>query len=230
VSTITATTYKTEPELISVGNVPLCRPSTSSKAGESKKRANNNSGVGTNNAFPSAKHQFNARSSAHSEKREREKRPPVERKELKTMAPKTEDAKTKIAIPAMSSAAPTVITPIKAKETNTVASMLAPVVSMKEEVTTPLVPEVNQNLLPEWVSLSDAQLVDAKALESTLQNEFVNGFDMNASSIQSQIQDIINSESSLSTNILMGAQELPNYIEVEGEWVAVGLYVVGIRV
>lgn len=80
-----------------------------------------------------------------------------------------------------------------------------------------LVPEVNQTLLPEWVSLAtDDQLVDAKTLESTLQNEFVNGFEINASTIQSQIQDIINSETSLSTNILMGAQELPNYIEVEG--------------
>ena len=78
------------------------------------------------------------------------------------------------------------------------------------------IPGENQNLLRDWVSLSDSQLVDAKTLENTLQNEFVNGFDINSSTIQSQIQDIINSESTLSTDMLMGTHEIPNYIQVEG--------------
>lgn len=87
---------------------------------------------------------------------------------------------------------------------------------IKEEPKTSQVPAENQNLLRDWVGLSDNQLVDAKTLENTLQNEFVNGFDINSSTIQSQIQDIINSESSLSTDMLMGSHELPSYIQVEG--------------
>lgn len=79
-------------------------------------------------------------------------------------------------------------------------------------------PAANPNLLRDWVSLSDNQLVDAKTLENTLQNEFVNGFDINSSTIQSQIQDIINSESTLSPDMLMGTDEIPNYIQVEGKF------------
>lgn len=223
VSTVSPSTYKTDPELIGVGAGPLYRPSTSSKV-DAKKRANSNYGTGS--VFVPAKHQFNARGHANSEKREREKKP-VERKELKTMMAKNEEpkTKTKVTMPVISAPATVVPTttpvmPAKSKETtrNTV------VVPVKEESTTPspsLVPEMNQNLLREWVSLSDSQLVDTKTLESTLQSDFVNGFDINASAIQSQLQDIINSESSLSTNILMGGQELPSYIQVEGLFVKI---------
>lgn len=91
-----------------------------------------------------------------------------------------------------------------------------PSLIIKQEPDPPKVTTENQNLLRDWVALSDSQLVDAKTLENTLQNDFVNGFDINSSTIQSQIQDIINSEPSLSTDILMGSNELPNYIQVEG--------------
>lgn len=96
-------------------------------------------------------------------------------------------------------------------------SVIASNVILRKEEPKPnqTVPAENQNLLRDWVNLSDNQLVDAKTLENTLQNEFVNGFDINSSTIQSQIQDIINSESTLSTEMLMGTHEIPNYIQVE---------------
>lgn len=80
----------------------------------------------------------------------------------------------------------------------------------------PLVREVTQNLLPDWVNLSENQLVDTKTLETNLPTDFVNGFDINAPSIQSHIQEMINSESPLSVDMLMESHDLPNYIEVEG--------------
>lgn len=80
----------------------------------------------------------------------------------------------------------------------------------------PLVREVGQNLLPDWVNLSENQLVDTKSLETNLSTDFVNGFDINAPSIQSHIQEMINSESPLSADMLMESHDLPNYIEVEG--------------
>lgn len=88
--------------------------------------------------------------------------------------------------------------------------------TIKEEQVSTTAAEVNQSLLQDWVNLSSSQLVDTKNLDNSLQNDFVNGFDINTSSIQSQIQDIINSESTLSTDMLMGSHELPNYIQVEG--------------
>ncbi len=150
-----------------------------------------------NNASTS-KNDSNARSASVSERKEREKKT-TEKKESKIA--KNEEIKP----------APTIVKKEKV---------------VKEMPKIPVVTEKNQNLLRDWTSLpdgqlvgtnlSDGQLVDAKSLENTLPNDFVNGFDMSTSTIQSQIQEIINSESSLSTDMLMGSHELPNYIQVEG--------------
>lgn len=191
--TSSANMYKTDFDFASVSSGLISAPSSSASSKVDTKKRNNV------NAAVAGKHQFSVRSQLTSEKKEREKKH-VERRDNNNKAVKNEEPKPKL--------------PIFAKPKQVVPTLLPAV--PKEERAEPAVPEVNPNLLRDWVNLSDTQLVDAKTLETTLQSDFVNGFDINASSIQSQIQDIINSESSLSTDMLMGSHELPNYIQVEG--------------
>lgn len=182
-------TYKTDFDFASATFGIIASASVSSK-NDNKKRNNVNSSIN--------KHQFSVRSQHTSEKEEREKKL-NERKDNKIV--KNEESKPKL--------------PVFAQPKEVVSTVPSSAV-IKEEPPQPIMPEVNPNILRDWVNLSETQLEDAKTLETTLPNDFVNGFDMNSSSIQSQIQDIINSESSLSTDILMGTNELPNYIQVEG--------------
>lgn len=140
----------------------------------------------------------------------------VQKKDEKLVVKKEEKLVVKKEVPAKPAATvPSVVR--VAKEVTPAAPVKAKPVATTTMAPATLVREVNQTLLPDWVNLSENhQLVDTKSLETNLPSDFANGFDINAPSIQSHIQEMINSDSPLSADMLMESHDLPNYIEVEG--------------
>lgn len=191
-STSAADIYKTDIDFISSNTTGITTiPLTSSRADINKKR---------NQSVNSGKANSNVRTNSVVEKKEKEERKVSQQQQQFKHNKIVKENEVK-SLP---------------KPVNVVKQNEIPTVSTEPPITIEPASVENQNLLRDWVNLSNNQLVDTKSLENTLQNDFVNGFDINSSSIQSQIQDMINSEPSLSTDMLMGSHELPNYIQVEG--------------